>query len=58
MKYYVSCTKIYNGGVEVDAKSEEEAFAIAERKIDNNEVDWQLGEITADYVEELDEDYN
>ena len=53
MKYGVTCTRIYNGYVEVEADSEEEAFAMADRLISENKVDFQYGETTADYIEEI-----
>lgn len=50
MKYIVDCTKIYNGTLEVEAESKQEALAYAEQHLD--EVDWEFGEATADYAEE------
>ena len=55
MKYGVTCTRIYNGYVEVEAKNEEEAFAIADKLIADGKVDFHYGETTADYVDELGE---
>lgn len=50
MKYNVICTRIYNGSIEVDANSAEEAVAIvADEKLD--EVKFTYGETTADYAE-------
>ncbi len=49
MRYMVICTKVYNGTMEVEAESKEQALGIAQENIENAE--WQLGEATADYVE-------
>lgn len=51
MKYQVTCTRIYNGTLEVEAESADEAVSIAQERLD--EVDWQYGESTADYAEEV-----
>lgn len=50
MKYIVSCTKISNGTLEIEANSKEEAIEYAKKHID--EVIWIFGEATADYAEE------
>lgn len=49
-KYIVTCTKIYNGTIEVEAENKEEALEIADENLDD--VDWVFGEATADYAEE------
>lgn len=51
MKYIVYCTKIFNGTIEVEAESKEEAICIAEENMD--EVNWEFGEKTADFAEEI-----
>lgn len=48
-KYIVTCTKIFNGTIEVDADSANEAMQMAEEKRD--EISWQFGEETIDYAE-------
>ncbi len=50
-KFEVTCTKIYNGTLFVEANSADEACAIAQDRLD--EVDWDFGEQTADYAEEV-----
>ena len=52
-KFYVECTMIYNGTMEVDAKSKTEALTIARENLANdiNCVNWNFGEATADYAE-------
>ena len=57
MKYLVICTKIYNGTLLVDANSEDEALEKAKDIINENDnaVDWEFGESTADYI---DKDYD
>jgi hypothetical protein len=40
---------MYNGTIEVEAESEEQALDIAQENIDN--VNWELGEKTADFAE-------
>ena len=49
--YCVACTQIHNGHLMVQAESEEEAVAIAKERLD--EVEWEFGEQTADYAEEV-----
>lgn len=49
MKYEVTLTKIYNGRMEVDASSEQEAIEIAREHIDNAK--FEYGETTVDYAE-------
>ena len=51
MKYGVTLTRIYNGYIEVDADSADEAVAIAGEHLE--EANFELGETTADYAEEL-----
>lgn len=53
-EYYVTCTQIYNGTLTVQAESADEAVAIARERLD--EVDWNFGEATADYAEEVETD--
>ena len=51
-KYGVYCTKIYNGYIEVDAESEQDATEkIKEMWETNDPIDWNFGEQTADYAE-------
>lgn len=50
-KYIVNCTRIYNGTIEVEADSKDDAIAIAQERID--EVCWEYGESTADYADEI-----
>ena len=50
MIYQVTCTRIYNGQLEVEAESKEEALRIAEERL--SDVDWDFGEETCDYAEE------
>ena len=58
-KYGVTCTLIYNGFIEVEAENEDEAFELANEKIANDGYpgkindDFDFGEVTADYVDEL-----
>lgn len=53
MKYIVYCTKIYNGCMEVEAKSSEEAVEWAQEHISqlDDECNWFFGEATADYAD-------
>lgn len=67
MKYNVTCTLIYNGNVEVEANSREEAIKKAENAINDGSatlqqapsevnvgtVPFTYGECTADYAEPL-----
>jgi len=50
-KYCVTCTQIHNGYLYLEADSKDEACAIASERLD--EVEWELGEQTADYAEEV-----
>ena len=50
--YCVTCTQIRNGYLHVQAESEKEACAIAQERL--NEVEFELGEQSADYAEEED----
>ena len=49
--FIVTCTRIFNGDLEVQADSADEAVSIAQERLD--EVDWQFGEETADYADEI-----
>ena len=51
MKYIVTCTIIYNGYMEVEAKSCKEAVEWARDHISklDDEDNWMFGEATADY---------
>lgn len=53
MKYIVNCTKIYNGCMEVEAKSSEEAVEWTQEHISqlDDECNWFFGEATADYAD-------
>jgi len=48
-KFYVTCTKIYNGVMEVEADSPNEAMDYASEHLD--ECEFEYGETTVDYVE-------
>jgi len=50
-KYEVTCTRIYNGSLEVEAESADAALAIARERLD--EVEFEYGETTADYAVEM-----
>ena len=52
MEYIVVCTKISNGNLKVEANSEKEALKNAQEMImrDVDNVDWEFGEATADFV--------
>ena len=54
MEYIVVCTKIYNGTIAVNADSKEEALKKAQDIVCENDenVSWEFGESTADYVEQ------
>lgn len=52
-KFGVTCTRIFNGYISVEAESADEAMKIAEEK--SNEIDWTFGEETIDYADPLDE---
>jgi hypothetical protein len=56
-KFLVTCTKIYNGTMFVDAENNEEALEIAQNKLNENVdcINWDFGEATAD-IADLDED--
>ena len=56
MKYIVNCTKIYNGCLEVEANSSDEAMEWAQEHINilDDEDNWFFGETTVDFAE-LDE---
>ncbi len=51
MKYEVTCTRIYNGHIEVEAESAEAAMNYAKEHRDK--IDWNFGEETIDYAEEI-----
>jgi hypothetical protein len=52
-KYIVNCTKIYNGFIEVEAESKEDALELANEKLGDNseECNWSFGEMTVDYAD-------
>ena len=51
-KFIVYCTQIYNGTIEVEAENEDEAVRIVQQeKLD--EVDFDFGEATADFADEI-----
>lgn len=50
-KYIVTCTRIYNGSIEVEAESEEQALEIA-KEYQSEQINWSFGEETVDYAEE------
>jgi uncharacterized ferritin-like protein (DUF455 family) len=50
-KFGVTCTRIYNGYMEVEAESAKEAVSMVRDRLD--EVDWNFGEQTADYADEI-----
>ena len=50
-KYGVTCTKIYNGYIEVDADNEQDALdKVNEMWEKGDPIDWTFGEQTADYA--------
>lgn len=51
MKYEVTCTRIYNGRIEVEAESRDAAMAYAREHRDK--IKWNFGEETIDYAEEV-----
>ena len=53
-KFLVTCTKIYNGTMFVDAENNEEALDIAQNKLNENVdcINWDFGEATADIADE------
>ena len=51
MKYEVICTRIYNGWLQVEAESADVAKKYADEHPD--EIDWNFGEETIDYAEEI-----
>lgn len=53
-KFEVICTRIYNASLFVKAETEEEALELARQEIEEDRVNWDLGESTADYAEETD----
>ena len=57
-KFLVTCTKIYNGTMFVDAENNEEALDIAQNKLNENVdcINWDFGEATADIADEDEED--
>ena len=57
-KFLVTCTKIYNGTMFVDAENNEEALEIAQNKLNENVdcINWDFGEATADIADEDEED--
>lgn len=54
-KFVVYCTEIYNGVKEVEAESSEEAVKKVQEMIWNDlkSVNWEFGEATADFAEEV-----
>ncbi len=52
-KFIVSCTKIYNGTLTVNARTAEEAMQYGQDILCKNEdaPDWVFGEATADFAE-------
>lgn len=52
MEFIVTCTKIYNGEIVVEAEDYEEALEYAKNNLD--EVSFEYGETTVDYAEPLD----
>lgn len=54
-KFYVSCTQIWNGAMEVEANSKDEAINIVQGRLemDDDCINWNFGEATADYAEEI-----
>lgn len=51
MKYEVTCTRIYNGRIEVEAESADAAMDYADEH--RNEIVWDFGEETIDYAEKM-----
>ena len=51
MEYEVTCTRIYNGSIIVEADSDKAAMEYAEEHRD--EISWQFGEETIDYADEV-----
>ena len=53
-RYIVTCTKILNGVMFIDAENSEDAVKSAQEKLNENVdcIDWDFGEATADYAEE------
>lgn len=53
--FEVTCTRIYNGSVQVQANNCREALDIAREIIINNpdKISWEFGEETADYADEI-----
>lgn len=56
-KFLVTCTKIYNGTMFVDAENNEEALDIAQNNLNENVdcINWDFGEATADIADEDEE---
>ena len=61
-KFGVTCTMIYNGYIEVEAETEEEALEKAQKKLSSKTDcalfpsqigDFDFGECTADYADEI-----
>ena len=64
-KYGITCTMIYNGYMEIEANSEEEALDLAQESLCNHFrddfpddgrfglADFSFGEATADYADEI-----
>lgn len=48
--YYVTCTRIYNGVLEVKAESKSAALKYVQEHL--GQVDFEYGETTVDYAEE------
>lgn len=56
-KFLVTCTKIYNGTMFVDAENSDEALNIAQDNLNENVdcINWDFGEATADIADEDEE---
>jgi hypothetical protein len=51
--FYVTCTRIYNGVLKVEAESESEALEYAKEHLE--QVEFEYCETTADYAEEAED---
>ena len=49
--FLVTCTQIHNASLEVVAETKEEAMQYEEEHLDS--LNWEFGERTVDYAEEL-----